>query len=245
MLAGAATLSVAVGIGSYAVADASQDGEHGIENLSLAKEKVKQYYGDTGSQQPSPESSFAADVAAKRQQAKAKLAQALAERANDDSKPAIVLDVDDTTLSTYNYEVLNDFAYDREEAEQYVKENVMDPVFGMPELAQWAEEQGVEVFYLSARPEDQRSYTERDLAAGGFPDVRQDRVLLRDRANPPDYLEYCEPQCTTVQFRTGTRKHLESQGYDILLNVGDQRSDLDGGYGDHTVKLPNPMYILP
>src|SRR6185312_25067 len=44
----------------------------------------------------------------------------------------------------------------------------------------------------------------------------------------------------------GTRKHIEQDlGYDIALNVGDQWSDLQGGYADHYLKLPNPTYYLP
>jgi predicted secreted acid phosphatase len=253
LYAGLGTLAAAIGVSGIAGAAAPTAGQstvqpaglHQVENLSIAKQEVKQYYGDDGDQQPSEGSAFARDVAVKRQQARQILARVLASHNFGKAKPAVVFDIDDTTLNTYNYEVINDFAYDREEAEEYVKEHVMPPVFGMPELAQWAQQRGIEVFYLSGRSEDQRPYTARDLTQGGFPNVREDRVLLRDRANPPDYLEYCEPQCTTVQFRAGTRKYLESQGFDIVLNVGDQDSDLEGGYADHAVKLPNPMYILP
>ena len=35
------------------------------------------------------------------------------------------------------------------------------------------------------------------------------------------------------------------RGYDILVNVGDQRSDLTGGYARRGFKLPNPMYLIP
>ena len=30
-----------------------------------------------------------------------------------------------------------------------------------------------------------------------------------------------------------------------MLNVGDQWSDLQGGYADRVLKLPNPTYYLP
>ena len=42
-----------------------------------------------------------------------------------------------------------------------------------------------------------------------------------------------------------TRAYIESQGYDIVGNFGDQFSDLIGGYADKTFKLPNPNYYLP
>jgi hypothetical protein len=30
-----------------------------------------------------------------------------------------------------------------------------------------------------------------------------------------------------------------------VANLGDQFSDLDGGFSDRTFKIPNPMYFLP
>jgi HAD superfamily, subfamily IIIB (Acid phosphatase) len=42
-----------------------------------------------------------------------------------------------------------------------------------------------------------------------------------------------------------TRAHIESLGYDIVGNFGDQFSDLNGGFADETFKIPNPMYFLP
>lgn len=38
---------------------------------------------------------------------------------------------------------------------------------------------------------------------------------------------------------------LQQSGYRIVVNVGDQRSDLTGGYALKTFKLPNPSYYIP
>ncbi|GAB3435900.1 HAD family hydrolase [Flindersiella endophytica] len=232
-------LAISAGIVSQAAA-----GEHEIGNLGLHKQQIKEYYGDHGDFRASDDSEYARDVAREVAKARPILRKALAAHDPADGKPVLLLDVDDTTLNTYTYEASNDFAYDREEAEQYVKDNIMDPVFGTPALAQWAEGRGIEIFYLSGRPENQRVYTARDLVEGEFPDVRPDRLILRNRENPPPYLEYCEPECTTAQFRTGTRKYLESNGYDILLDIADQENEVAGGHADHHLKLPNPMYYL-
>ena len=58
-------------------------------------------------------------------------------------------------------------------------------------------------------------------------------------------LSSCAPTCTTTQYKSLTRKYIESLGYDIVANFGDQYSDLNGGYADQTFKMPNPMYYLP
>jgi hypothetical protein len=232
-------LAISAAIGGQAMA-----GQHEIGNLGLHKQQVREYYGDGGDFQPSEDSAYARDVAREVAKARPILRNALAAHDPADGKPVLLLDVDDTTLNTYNYEASNDFAYDREEAEAYVKDHIMDPVFGMPALAQWAEDHGAEILYLSGRPENQRVYTARDLVEDGYPDVRPNRLIMRNRENPPPYLEFCEPGCTTVQFRSGTRKYLESNGYDILLDIADQDNEVAGGYADHHLKLPNPMYYL-
>jgi hypothetical protein len=48
-----------------------------------------------------------------------------------------------------------------------------------------------------------------------------------------------------VHYKSATRAHIESLGYDIVANFGDQYSDLKGGHADRAVKLPNPNYFLP
>ena len=44
---------------------------------------------------------------------------------------------------------------------------------------------------------------------------------------------------------TPERKKLVDQGYTIIVNIGDQMSDLDGGFAERTFKLPNPFYFIP
>jgi hypothetical protein len=34
-------------------------------------------------------------------------------------------------------------------------------------------------------------------------------------------------------------------GYTIIANMGDQFSDLEGGFSERTYKLPNPFYYIP
>ncbi len=51
--------------------------------------------------------------------------------------------------------------------------------------------------------------------------------------------------CPTIRYKSGVRAHIESLGWDIVGNFGDQFSDLAGGFADKTFKLPNPNYFLP
>jgi hypothetical protein len=212
-----------------------------IPNLGKVKERIKEYYGDDGSGVASPTSDYAKEVHGLETQTGTRIPQLIAQ-ADDDA--AIVLDVDDTTLLTYDYEVAYDFGYDPVENADYIHNHGMGPVFGMPELANMAADEGATVYYLTGRSESLREDTLRDLDKAGYPNVASDHLYMRNKNNPPDYLP-CEPDCTAVQYKSLTREHIESLGYDIVLNMGDQYSDLKGGFSDDRVKLPNPMYYLP
>ncbi|WP_414941467.1 HAD family acid phosphatase [Amycolatopsis sp. cmx-11-51] len=50
---------------------------------------------------------------------------------------------------------------------------------------------------------------------------------------------------SAVQDKAGTRKHIASTGATIVADFGDRFSDLEGGYAEFPVKLPNPMCHCP
>ncbi|TWP36949.1 hypothetical protein [Leekyejoonella antrihumi] len=64
----------------------------------------------------------------------------------------------------------------------------------------------------------------------------------------PFYIHCATTKCTTIEFRSRTRKDVESKaggGYTVLAGFGAQFSDLIGGHALAGVKLPNPTYYLP
>jgi hypothetical protein len=256
-----ATLGLVVGGSGVALAGTQQ--KHGgydgggaptdIPNLGLVKNDIKVYYGDDGTTDGNATagSRYAHDVRRVERRAYDALAR-LVRRA--DATPVVLVDVDDTTLLTYRYEATHDFGYDPAVNAAYIHDQGMPRVFGMPRLLRTAAKRHTQVYYLTGRPESQRADTERDLARAGYPQVRSSHLFMRDKANPPAYLRYCEKPaatpatyCTTVQYKSSTRKHIETLngGQDIVLNMGDQFSDLKGGFADRTLKLPNPRYFLP
>ena len=50
--------------------------------------------------------------------------------------------------------------------------------------------------------------------------------------------------CTTIHYKSATRAHIESLGYDIVANFGYQFSDLKGGFADTHVQAAEPE-LLP
>ncbi len=219
-----------------------------IPNITLVENQVKAYYGDTvaadGQHLPAETGNYAKEVARSEAKAKSYLAHY---RSHSTTRLAIVLDVDDTSLNTYNYEISCGFAYSKPTNDLYVDGQKFPAVFGMPELTNWAADNGgYTVFFITGRPEAQREATAGNLGKVGFT-VPTDaaHLFLRNETSPPSYLAYCEPKCTTIQYKSGTRAYIESLGYEIAADFGDQYSDLKGGHSGRTFKLPNPMYYLP
>ena len=49
---------------------------------------------------------------------------------------------------------------------------------------------------------------------------------------------------SVATYKSGERAKIAAK-YTIIVNAGDQQSDLDGGYAERAYKLPNPFYYLP
>ncbi|MGK4584817.1 HAD family acid phosphatase [Kitasatospora sp. HPMI-4] len=248
-----ATLAVGVVVGGavagggFAVADSpAPKTDRQITNMTDEVTKIKAYYGDTvdakGEHWASPDSNYAVQVKGIENKAQKYLESKAAHERG--TRKAIVLDVDDTSLSTYNYELETTFVYNPASNAQYIATKTMPAVFGMNTLATWASKHGYTVFYVTGRPETQRAATAANLTAVGFPAPDQPHMFLKNPENPPSYLP-CGKTCTVIQYKSATRAHIESLGYRIVANFGDQYSDLSGGHAERTYKLPNPMYYLP
>ncbi len=149
------------------------------------------------------------------------------------NRMAIVLDVDETALS--NYKDLERLSFTRNAQAltgAYMQGNSA-ALLSTLSLYQHAIDHGVAVFFISERPNTPEllAITDRNLKAAGF--EQWEELLLKPIDND---------QQNDQAFKANARKHIALQGFDIILNVGDQESDLKGGYAEVKVKLPNPFY---
>ncbi|ATY10150.1 acid phosphatase [Amycolatopsis sp. AA4] len=244
-LAAAAAVGATVAGGATALAGSDAvTAAHGREpaNIGQVKNDVKAYYGDwldaSGKHHYSETSRFVTDTKRVVADAKRYLQQKLGKVKN----PAIVLDVDDTSEVTYGWEADNDFGFDPVKQQKAIDDGTFEANKPVLELAKWAADHGVAIYFLTGRNDKQGPQSLKNLANEGYPTPAG--AYFKPKTTPPDYLP-CGLTCNTVQYKSGTRAHIQSTGAHIVLNVGDQFSDLEGGYADHPVKLPNPMYYLP
>jgi len=49
---------------------------------------------------------------------------------------------------------------------------------------------------------------------------------------------------SAADFKAPQRAQIVMQGYTIIVNVGDQPSDLAGGYAEKSFLMPNPFYRI-
>lgn len=242
-LAAAIGATVATGAGALATSDDDASTPAQPANLGKLKNDIEAYYGDyldpEGNHHHSETSGWAEDAATTISDAKQYLAGRLTDGVQN---PAIVLDIDDTSEITYGWEADNDFGFDEVKQEEAINNAEFEPIKPTRDLANWAAERGVKVYFLTGRSEHLGPASEKNLSDEGYPAPAE--AYFKPETTAPDYLP-CGLDCDTVQYKSGTRAHIASTGDTIVLNIGDQFSDLEGGYADQAVKLPNPMYFLP
>jgi predicted secreted acid phosphatase len=167
----------------------------------------------------------------------------LDERSKTSVKPAIVLDIDETSLSNWPAYRLNGWGRivsggcDLQHGpcglrawQALGQAKALAPTLA---LARRARELGVAVFFISGRPPNLREATERNLREQGYEWTGV--VLL------PEGAQFA----SAADFKAPERRKITEEGYTIVLSLGDQESDLKGGYAERTFKLPNPIYYLP
>jgi hypothetical protein len=164
---------------------------------------------------------------------------------------AIVVDIDDTALSNYVFLKDSRFVYDRSRLKAWWQQERDPAIPGTLTLVKDALSRKVAVFLISGREAAFRKYTEANLEAAGYPvgaiKATGDIILK----TPGDPMNPCG-------YKTLRRRGITEKGYTVILNVGDQYSDLEdceshgrrvtgvvSCRGERVVKLPNPFYCIP
>ncbi len=220
-----------------------------IPNIDSVKKTIRAYYGagDAGTANPttSPYISEMRSIVAQQGRYLDRAKQA-AKRHHQ--RPAIVFDADDTTLWTYDMEdAAMHFNFDSALQNTWVQEQKFPATPSMVEFVNRAARMGFAIFGITGRTDTQEEATVANLAKVGYTPFNAENFYTKwSGTNPQPKYVTCAAKCTTVEYKAGTRRHIEKDlGYDIVLNVGDQWSDLQGGYADKVLKLPNPTYNLP
>jgi HAD superfamily, subfamily IIIB (Acid phosphatase) len=212
-----------------------------MENFGIARDRLADYADCVGN-----EGCYWADLDAQYKRAEAALAVELA-KAKHGEKLAVVMDIDETTLSGYCEIKREDFGFIGPMFNGWVvTPEAAVAIPGALRLFNEAKAGGAAVYFITGRPgvpdyslahpgADQTAATARNLEAAGFHGWTG--LQLRNGA---------ENAMKTIEYKSGERQRIVDKGYRIVMSVGDQWSDLLGDpQAEVNVKLPNPFYFLP
>lgn len=196
-------------------------------NLSLVQKEIRTYY-DSGLY----EQELAQTINKARQFI---LEQAKTNQANQkQQKLALVLDIDETSISNYQKMVKRNFQADQQQIHAEILKANSPAIKPMLSLYKDALKHGIQVFFVTGRNESERRATQLNLTKAGY--SNWSGLYLR----PQNYSEK-----SIIPFKSQTRALIAKQGYTIVASIGDQYSDIKGGYAEKGFKLPNPFYYLP
>ena len=172
------------------------------------------------------------------------------------AKAAVVLDIDETSLSNWAQIDHNGFAYvaagtcdlrsalacGQQDWELSAQGTAIAPtleLFNMLKGLKDKDGNPVVVFFITGRNDDpvERAATEYNLHKAGYDGWKALFMRPRHPAGEP-----------VSVFKTRTRALIEEgpdYGYEIIANIGDQISDLEGGRAARCFKVPNPFYYIP
>ncbi|MGM9384397.1 HAD family acid phosphatase [Streptomyces antibioticus] len=150
-----------------------------------------------------------ADVRAVMDQARPYLEQRIATTTPGEKK-AIVFDIDNTTLET-------DFGFSYP---QPANKPVLD-------IARYAQDRGVALFFVTARPGILSGVTDYNLKTVGY---KVNGLYVRG------FLDLFKD---VAAYKTAQRVDIEKKGYTIIANIGNSATDLSGGHAEKTYKLPD------
>ena len=148
---------------------------------------------------------------------------------------AIVSDLDETLLDNRPFfETIKNESEDQiswKDFEEWQKTGRAKPLKPTQDLLAYARSKGVAVFFITGRMERLRRVTIENLLRYG---IAYDGMYMRKDGDGQN----------ASTMKSAYRKEIEAMGFEIVVNIGDQYSDLWGGHSIDCEKLPNKIYFI-
>jgi hypothetical protein len=166
-------------------------------------------------------------------------------RAEQVKNPAVVLDIDETSLTNWENLHDDDFGFIKGGPcpqqpnmacgfDDWIMKGVAPAIEPTRTFFNVLRAKNISVFFITGRRDSQRDATLLNLDHAGFQGWA--RLVTR----PDD-----DTNSSIVPFKSGERARIQRDGFTIIANIGDQDSDLANSSGDYCgFKLPNPFYFI-
>lgn len=146
--------------------------------------------------------------------------------------PLVIFDVDETALSNMEYEITFDFGFERESWDKWIQSAKAPAIKDVKRFYDTLISRNINVVFMTGRSDSQYEATLKNLKEVGY--TKFDTLICKSS-------EFSGKKA--IEYKSEVRRRL-SQKYNIIGSVGDQWSDLDGGYTIMKVKIPNLFYFL-
>jgi acid phosphatase len=150
-----------------------------------------------------------------------------------DTNSTVVFDVDETSLSNYESIKKIYFGYDPQKWDNWINEAKAPAIPEVKMFYDFVNSKKIKVVFLSSRKSSQYDVTYRNLKNAGYSEF--DTLILKDNS---------DSNISSFDFKSRQRELLTQKGYDIIADIGDQTSDLEGKFHGLQIKLPNYLYII-
>ncbi len=192
-------------------------------NIGVLKNTVK-YYMTSGNYDKAMEAKYE------------EIKKFIVQNMDEGKKYAVVMDIDETTLSNLAFELEYGFGFNGTIWKEWVNKAEAKAIPAAKKFFDWALENNIDVFFVTGRravtDNIEEDPTAVNLKREGF--IGYKKLYLKPRTG----------KINTVTYKSGARKEIMQNGYIIIANIGDQWSDLEGGNSVRSFKLPNPMYFV-
>lgn len=192
-------------------------------NLDLLKAEIRDYVKS---------GRYEKDIAAVTTKADAWLVERAGQK-KPGERLAIVFDLDETLVSNWPEIESIGLGYVPAVWEQWVEDGKAPAIAPVREVYRTARKLGLEIYFITGRREHQRAGTEKNLRA--IECAEMTALIMKSE----------DAKGTSAAFKTAERAKLAAQSIVIVANLGDQESDLVGGFAEKTFKLPSPFYLSP
>ena len=190
-----------------------------IVNLRTSKDIVKDYYESGGYDKELDE--VIAD--AKQKFSKVEIKE----------NSVVIFDVDETVLNNYGLAKQMDFGYVYDLNKKWNEELKAPAIKQTQDLYFYLLNRGFKIIFLTGRNSNEYDVTYKNLIQTGYTVFD---TLITQRED--------EQNLKTQQFKSTKRAELAAQGYEIVGNIGDQWTDLNGPYSGIQIKIPNYLYEI-
>lgn len=165
------------------------------------------------------------------------------------TKPySIVLDLDETVLDNSPYQAENIIlgrGYDSKSWDEWVNMKKAKAVPGAKEFLQFADKNGVEIYYISDRTESQLEATIENLRAEGIPVQANDSVLLKnkdDKSGKVNRREYVKNHTQLIMLFGDNLSDFDLFSSKSIDERNAKVEELSKEFGDRFIIFPNPLY---